>query len=49
MQRNLLPGLQDKITADFTPELNMTVSAFSEVSPGIYAASVSGKKQVHPR
>lgn len=41
---NLLPGLKDKINAGFTPDLNMTVSAFSEVSPGIYAASVSGKK-----
>ncbi|WP_395489515.1 Ig-like domain-containing protein [Cedecea davisae] len=41
---NLLPGLKDKITAGFTPDLNMTISAFSEVSPGIYAASVSGKK-----
>ncbi|HHG0472233.1 TPA: Ig-like domain-containing protein [Proteus mirabilis] len=41
---NLLPGLKDMINAGFTPDLNMTVSAFSEVSPGIYAASVSGKK-----
>ncbi|MEL5362467.1 invasin domain 3-containing protein [Serratia ureilytica] len=41
---NLLPGLKDKINAGFTPDLNMTVSAFSEVSPGTYAASVSGKK-----
>lgn len=41
---NLLPGLKDKINAGFTPDLDMTVSAFSEVSPGIYAASVSGKK-----
>lgn len=41
---NLLPGLKDKITAGFTPDLNMTVSAFSEISPGIYEASVSGKK-----
>lgn len=43
-QGNLLSGLKDKINADFTPDLNMTVSAFSEVSPGIYEASVSGKK-----
>lgn len=43
-QGNLLPGLKDKINTGFTPDLNMTVSAFSEVSPGIYAASVSGKK-----
>lgn len=41
---NLLPGLKDRINAGFTTDLNMTVSAFSEVSPGIYAASVSGKK-----
>lgn len=41
---NLLPGLKDRINTGFTPDLNMTVSAFSEVSPGIYAASVSGKK-----
>lgn len=41
---NLLPGLKDMINAGFTPDLNMTISAFSEVSPGIYAASVSGKK-----
>lgn len=44
VEGNLLPGLKDKINAGFTPDLNMTVSAFSEVSPGIYAASVSGKK-----
>lgn len=41
---NLLPGLKDKINTGFTPDLNMTVSTFSEVSPGIYAASVSSKK-----
>lgn len=40
---NLLLGLKDKINAGFTPDLKMTVSAFSEVSPGIYVASVSGK------
>ena len=44
IEGNLLPGLKDKINAGFTPDLNMTVSAFSEVSPGIYAASVLGKK-----
>ncbi|WP_312625854.1 Ig-like domain-containing protein [Scandinavium sp.] len=41
---NMLPGLKDKIAAGFTPDLNMAVSAFSEVSPGIYEASISGKK-----
>lgn len=41
---NLLPGLKDKINASFTPDLHMTVSAFTEMSPGIYMATVSGKK-----
>lgn len=44
IQGNPLPGLKDKINTDFTPDLNMTVSTFNEVLPGIYEASVSGKQ-----
>ncbi|WP_222422239.1 Ig-like domain-containing protein [Yersinia aldovae] len=41
---NLLTGLKDKINASFALDLKMNVSAFSEVSPGIYEATVSGKQ-----
>ncbi|WP_090138861.1 Ig-like domain-containing protein [Kosakonia oryziphila] len=41
---NLLTGLRDKINANFAPDLEMNVSAFSEVSTGVYEATVSGKK-----
>lgn len=41
---NLLTGLKEKIKVAFTPDLNMTVSAFREVSSGVYEATVSGKK-----
>lgn len=39
---NLLTGLKNKIHAAFIPDLKTTVSSFSEMSPGVYDAVVSG-------
>lgn len=41
---NLLTGLKDKVNASFASDLKMNVSAFKEVSTGVYEATVSGKK-----
>ncbi|HKS33973.1 MAG TPA: Ig-like domain-containing protein [Enterobacteriaceae bacterium] len=41
---NLLTGLKDKVNANFAPDLKMNISAFTEVSTGVYEATVSGKK-----
>lgn len=41
---NALTGLKDKISVDFSADLSMTTSAFSEVSTGVYEAVVTGKK-----
>lgn len=41
---NLLTGLKDKVSASFASDLKMNVSAFKEVSTGVYEATVSGKK-----
>lgn len=41
---NLLTGLKDKVNANFASDLKMNVSAFKEVSTGVYEATVSGKK-----
>ncbi|EGC4270879.1 hypothetical protein JNC30_004660 [Salmonella enterica] len=41
---NLLTGLKDQIKEAFIPDLNMTVSAFREVSSGVYESTVSGRK-----
>lgn len=41
---NLLSGLKDKVSPDFSPDLDMTVSSFSEASAGVYEATIAGKK-----
>ena len=43
-ESNLLTGLKDKINANFATDLKMNISAFREVSTGIYEATVTGKK-----
>ncbi|HAP0140276.1 TPA: LysM peptidoglycan-binding domain-containing protein [Escherichia coli] len=41
---NLITGLEDKINTLFSPDLQVTVSTFKEVTSGIYEAEVSSKK-----
>ncbi|WP_052045604.1 inverse autotransporter beta-barrel domain-containing protein [Cedecea neteri] len=42
---NLLPGLKNNIELHFTPDLSMSMStAFDEISSGVYAAKVTGRK-----
>lgn len=40
---NPLTGLKEKVSTNFSADLSMTTSAFSEVSTGVYEATVTGK------
>ncbi|WP_261640381.1 Ig-like domain-containing protein [Erwinia mallotivora] len=44
VEGNLLPGLKYKVQLSFSSALDTTLSAFTEVSTGVYQATVSGKK-----
>lgn len=41
---NLLTGLKDRVSLGFAADLGMTIPVFSEVSSGVYEATVTGKK-----
>ncbi|KIP52854.1 hypothetical protein SD72_06570 [Leucobacter komagatae] len=47
---NLIPGAAERVAATADPETGVTISAFSEVTPGVYEATVvstvSGVKQI---